>query len=129
MACVAAGNGQEEVVGDAVVVRLCVTCSPAAGSTHVENLRQRLAQADLPVAVRVTAQRCLGACAEPIALSLQGAGRATYLFSGVRPAEDMADIEATLRLYLDSPAGWIEDARGCGRLRFCLRGRVPALEV
>ena len=68
-------------------------------------------------------------CAEPIALSLQGAGRATYLFSGVRPAEDMADIEATLRLYLDSPAGWIEDARGCGRLRFCLRGRVPALAV
>ena len=118
-----AGTKQE----DLVVVRLCVTCTPDAGTDDVDRLRQALARAGLPAAVRVAGQSCLGACAEPVALSLQGRGRATYLFSGLRPAEDLADIEATVRLYLDSPAGWIKDAHGCGRLRFCLRGRVPAL--
>lgn len=123
-----AGTKRKDLPDDLVVVRLCVTCTPAAGGADIDRLRESLARAGLAGAVRIAGQSCLGACAEPVALSLQGWGRATYLFSGIRPAEDLADIEATVRLYLDSPAGWIEDARGCGRLRFCLRGRVPALE-
>ncbi|WP_420564825.1 DUF1636 family protein [Thalassobaculum sp.] len=114
---------------DGIVVRLCVTCAPESGPADLERLRDSIMRAGLPVPVRVAGQGCLGACGEPVALSLQGHGRATYLFSGVRPEEDLADIAATLRLYLDSPNGWIEHARGCGRLRFCLTGRVPALEV
>ncbi len=40
---------------------------------------------------------------------------------------DRSDIVATVRHYLSSPKGWIEDARPCGRLRFCLTGRVPPI--
>lgn len=59
-------------------------------------------------------------------MSVQAEGRATYLFSGIT-ADDIADIRAFLDLYEAAPRGWIEDARPAGRLRFCLRGRVPAL--
>ena len=77
--------------------------------------------------VDVRLQACMNACAQPISLAIQGAGRATYFFDDVDLKADQADILATLELYLDSPAGWIEDARPCGRLRTCLVGRVPAL--
>ncbi|MDN3721950.1 DUF1636 family protein [Roseibium salinum] len=70
---------------------------------------------------------CMGACEQPISLALQGEGRATYLFAGLSIPDDIEDIVATGRTYLDAENGWIEDARPCGRLRFCLRARVPAL--
>lgn len=60
-------------------------------------------------------------------MALQSTGRATCFFAGVDPQADVADIVSTIRAYLDAPKGWIEDARPCGRLRFCLVGRVPAL--
>ena len=69
---------------------------------------------------------CFAACADPVAMSVQAEGRATYLFSGIA-VDDIADIRAFLDLYEAAPRGWIEDARPAGRLRFCLRGRVPAL--
>ncbi len=68
---------------------------------------------------------CLSMCAEPVALAVQGLARATYLFSGVL-VDDAADVRAFLALYDASPDGWIADARPAGRLRFCLKGRVPA---
>ena len=78
-------------------------------------------------AVDLASADCMGACAEPVSLALQGEGRASYLFSGVSPLEDVADILATCREYLAAPGGWIVDARPCGRLRLCLKGRIPAL--
>lgn len=69
----------------------------------------------------------MNGCARPVSLALQSPERATYFFGGVDLEADVADIVATLRAYLDAPKGWIEDARPCGRLRFCLVGRVPAL--
>jgi hypothetical protein len=30
-----------------------------------------------------------------------------------------------LKLYVEAPDGWIEDAQNAGRLRLCLQGRVP----
>ncbi|EKE45377.1 hypothetical protein OCGS_0467 [Oceaniovalibus guishaninsula JLT2003] len=103
------------------VLRLCGTCR----GSDADRLRDRIAAAGLPV--RIVAQDCLNACGNPVAMALQGKGRATYLFAGVAPESDAEDIVATLRLYLDAPAGWIEDARPCGRLRRCLLGRISAL--
>lgn len=104
-----------------VVLRLCTTCR----QTDWQALRDAVAAAGLPV--RILEQACMNGCAEPVSMALQGEGRATYFFTGIDPVGDAADVVATLRAYLEAEAGWIEDARGCGRLRFCLKGRVPTL--
>jgi len=112
-----------------VILRLCASCDQPSATAALDAVRAALDTADLAVPVAVVSQDCMGACAEPVSLALQGRGRATCLFAGVDPQDDLDDIVATIRTYLASPRGWIEDARPCGRLRFCLRGRVPALEA
>lgn len=69
---------------------------------------------------------CLSVCAEPLSLAAQADGKATYVFAGIQQT-DVDDVLAFVRLYDDSADGWIEDARPMGRLRFCLKSRVPAL--
>ena len=104
---------------------LCSSCDVAGfAQTRVE-LQAALDAADLKTDVH--AQPCMNACAEPVSLALQSTGRATYFFAGLNPAADQEDIVATVSAYLKSPGGWIEDATACGRLRHCLKGRVPAL--
>lgn len=70
---------------------------------------------------------CMGGCATPLAVAFQASGKASYLFAGLDPEADLADVLAFARLYRASRDGWIEDARPAGRLRFCLRARIPAL--
>lgn len=69
---------------------------------------------------------CMSACANPTAISFRAKGKAAYMFAGVDPATDQDDILAFAKLYIAAKDGWIEDARPCGRLRFCLLGRIPA---
>lgn len=69
---------------------------------------------------------CLSVCTEPVAMAVQGDGAATYVFAGVTDAE-ADDVRAFVDLYDKADKGWIEDARPAGRLRFCLKTRVPAL--
>ena len=67
--------------------------------------------------------------ANPTAISFRAKGKAAYLFSGIDPATDHDDILAFADLYQAADDGWIEDARPCGRLRFCLIGRIPAQDA
>lgn len=83
-------------------------------------------ESELPGQVQVALSPCLEQCETPVAMALQSVGGAGYVFSGLDTGADSADIVATCRAYLDSPDGWIEDARPCGRLRFCLAARLPA---
>ncbi len=111
-----------------VTLLLCSTCTGtedrAADRTAIATA---LAEAELEGQVLLTEVACMGACETPVSLGLQGDGMASYVFAGVTPQDDAADIVRTCQTYLDSPAGWIEDARPCGRLRLCLRARLPAL--
>lgn len=75
--------------------------------------------------VPITYAPCLSVCADPVTLAAQGPGRATYVFSGITPADE-GDIAAFARCYAAADKGWIEDARPLGRLRFQLVTRVPA---
>lgn len=109
------------------LLRICATCLESGGAAAAASLTARIDAAGLSARVTVVEQACFNACAAPQAVSLQGEGRATYLFSGVDLEADAADILATLNAYLHASHGWIEDATVCGRLRFCLLGRVPAL--
>lgn len=120
-----------ESASERMRIVVCATCAPdkggEGGETFLRTLREALARDGLGDAVDLASADCMGACAEPVSLALQGEGRASYLFSGVSPMEDVADILATCREYLAAPGGWIVDARPCGRLRLCLKGRIPAL--
>ena len=112
---------------------VCATCSPpdetdTAVTQGLDDIANALDEAGLADHFSIETVDCMGACEEPSALALQGAGRATYLFCGLNPANDAADIAKTCATYLKAEAGWIEDARSCGRLRDCLRARVPAFD-
>lgn len=68
---------------------------------------------------------CLNICDEPVSLALRAQGKMAYLFSGIE-REDVHDIAVLVDLYVQAKGGVIEDARPAGRLRFCLKGRIPA---
>lgn len=108
---------------ESVVLTVCETCDGADWRA----LCDRLARAALAVPVEVRRQDCMNGCGAPATLALQGQGRATCFFAGVDPVADAEDIVATVCAYVDAPGGWIEEARACGRLRFCMVGRVPAI--
>lgn len=111
---------------------VCATCCKAGdvplGLAQARALRELFSASDDADirAFDIATVDCMNACAEPTALSFRAAGKAAYLFSGVDPSEDAADILAFARLYLDSGDGVIKDARPCGRLRHCLKGCIPA---
>ncbi|WP_037310343.1 DUF1636 domain-containing protein [Ruegeria halocynthiae] len=113
---------------DQIRLLICTSCA-GTRDRMAEQLavNAALTRAGLADRVEVADHSCFSGCAEPTALALQSAGRASYVFSGVNVVADADDIAATCQTYLDSPAGWIEDARPCGRLRMCLRARIPAL--
>lgn len=110
-----------------VLVQLCGPCLAAGSSDARGQVADALAAAGISANVRVGDAPCLGPCAEPLALALQGEGRGAYVFAGVSLPADLDDLVATCQAYMDAPGGWIVDARPCGRLRYCLRTRVPAM--
>lgn len=110
-----------------VTLLLCATCEGAGREGDQQAISAALAQAGLADQVNLDMVECMGACEKPVTLGLQGAGRASYVFAGVRPQQDADDIARTCATYLAAQAGLIKDARPCGRLRDCLRARLPAL--
>ena len=91
---------------------------------HLE-IALKAARLSRPFQVEIT--ECMGSCEKPIAVALQGKGMASYVFSGLSGTEDVPDLVETCRLYVENPEGRIEDARRCGRIRYLLRARLPAV--
>lgn len=112
-------------MANGIVLHLCGPCLSSGAGEVAEGVARALGDAGL--AARVETGPCLGPCDSPVALALHGGG-AACVFAGVSLPGDMADLVATCRAYREAPGGWIEDARTCGRLRFCLRTRVPGSE-
>ncbi|WP_204112868.1 DUF1636 family protein [Shimia biformata] len=109
-------------------VIICETCRTPSGDAQglgfAKALRAALdAQGRRDIAVETVA--CLNICDEPVSLALRGDGKETYLFAGVDPSADLDDAVALAGLFAEADSGVITDARAAGRLRFCLRGRVP----
>ena len=110
-------------------VVICETCaekdSAPVGLAWASQLSTAVAKHGLNIDVLTTP--CLNMCDTPLSFALQGHKKATYLFSGADPQTDTQDMLGLLKLYNDAPDGWIEDAQKSGRLRLCLKGRVPKL--
>lgn len=114
-------------------IHICSTCQKDAetdpqGETLAAELRQLFANSDDGAirAISIETVECMSMCDTPTSLSFRATDKAAYLFSGIDPSLDHDDILAFAKLYTASGDGWIEDARSCGRLRFCLTGRIPA---
>ena len=107
-------------------LQVCAACLSEGDAPDIENLRTAVLSSDLSERVTVEAVSCDDECAVPARLWLQTDGGASYVFEGIDLDRDREDILATIGAYLASPKGWIEDARPCGRLRFCLTARLPA---
>lgn len=103
---------------------VCSTCEGADGKAFAAALRAALAVAGVSYEVRDW--NCMANCGRPLSVAYKAPGKATYLFGDIDPARDLADAVAFAHMYTASADGWIEDARGAGRLRHCLIGRVPA---
>lgn len=103
---------------------VCSTCDGTDGKAFAARLRTVLADRGMDFAVQD--HDCMSNCSRPLSVAFSAPGKATYLFGDINPEIDLSDTLAFAALYLDSPNGWIEDARPAGRLRHCLIGRVPA---
>ena len=101
---------------------ICETCASPEGRTEGPEFARALKARVDGVSVETVA--CLNLCDEPMAMALRGEGQDAYLFAGVQPG-DLEDAVALCALYREAAPG-IEDARKAGRLRFCLKGRIPA---
>ncbi len=112
-------------------VFVCETCCSKGeqpqGAAFAQALRERVADQQDLANTEVRLVSCLNMCDTPLSLALRAPDKVAYLFSGVRPAIDIADAVELLRLYARAKDGVIEDARSAGRLRFCLTGRIPAV--
>lgn len=81
--------------------------------------------AEQGMAFEVQDHDCMSNCSRPLSVAFSAPGKATYLFGDIE-VTDLDDTLAFAAMYATSDDGWIEDARGAGRLRHCLIGRVPA---
>lgn len=110
-------------------VLICNTCVRAPDAApladDVAALRDALQSAGLAAQFEVAEVGCFGGCSDPSGIAFQGQGRASYVFSGTDLANDLGDVVAFCEAYLAAKDGWIEDARPLGRLRHCLRARIP----
>jgi len=99
---------------------ICSTCAGPGGAL-AQAVRDRINDG-----WEIEMHECLSVCDEPVALGVQATGKATYVFAGLNEA-DAGDVAGFARLYDEDADGWIADARPAGRLRFCLKARIPAL--
>ncbi len=105
---------------------VCRSCGAGTASGGGPALAAALAPVAAQAGAGLRSVECLGACAAPLAMALSSAGRAAYLFGDLDPESNARDVGALLVAYGGASGGWIDDARPLGRLRHCLRGRVPA---
>lgn len=106
-----------------VICRICTACLTKGAAPLIAQLRTEITARHIDAVL--DAMDCGDTCTRPARLWLQSETGAAYVFEDLDLDTDRDDILATLTTYLASPKGWIEDARPCGRLRFCLTARVP----
>lgn len=116
------------------VLFICSICRDenetiSRGRSLANTLRVIFANSSNPMIndFEIKSHECLSLCEKPNAIAFSADGKASYLFANVDPVKNLEDILEFAKLYVAQDDGWIDDARACGKLRFCLVGRIPAL--
>lgn len=120
----------EHVTANLHEIHICRTCGKTdeapTGPALAQRLRAALTKEAAFSGVKVRDARCMLTCGSPVAVSLTSPEKMSYLFADVDTEHDLDNLLALVRLYMASPSGTINDARPIGRLRHCLKGRLPA---
>ena len=113
------------------LVLICTSCrhkdqSIRPGPALIAALRQALATAGLDREFAVSGTECMAGCDHPCAVAWTAAGKATYLFGDIDPAEDLDDLVTFAMPYHGLDDGWCRAADRPGKLAKCTLGRIPA---
>ena len=116
----------------AVTLHVCITCR--AGRPVVEGeLRagERLHAAlrgIAPEGVRLAPVSCLSACSKGCAVALAAPGRWTYVYGGITPESDAAEVAAGAARYAGAPDGIVPWRERPDLFRRNIVARIPPLE-
>ena len=114
---------------------VCTSCRPPGiprepqegrpGFLLFQQVREAIARSALEGLVDVQPVKCLSVCPRPCGIALGSKGAWTYIFGDQRPSETTQDIVECVRLYLESPDGFMARQARPASLRRSILGRVP----
>ena len=117
---------------------VCTTCrNPAAraeSQADPEALRPGAALASrlanrLPKGIRIVPVPCLSNCSRGCTVALRGAGRWTYVYGNLNPADHVSVLAEAAALYRDTLDGVVPWRRRPEHFRRNCIARIPPVEV
>ncbi|APG48008.1 DUF1636 family protein [Phaeobacter porticola] len=111
-------------------ILVCTSCKGMdpdrrPGPELIADLRAALAGHDGPP-VEVAGVACMAGCRHPCTVGFQAEGKASYVFGGLTPGDDIADILTFTNLYQMLADGWCSSVDRPGKLRRNTLSRIPA---
>lgn len=104
-------------------ILICTSCK---GTRAAKDMRAALA-ARLPKGFALRPVDCMAGCARPIAVGLQGCGKAQYLFGEIQDQADFEALAIFAQQFLNSDTGWSCASERPVRLYEKTLARLPAL--
>lgn len=118
-----------------LAIQVCVGCKDTdaakrrrgegGGPVLAETMREIAAELGGSATPTVTEHPCLGRCTRKGRMSIAGAGRWSWLFEAIDPNEDRQALTEFLRVWLESPDGFVAKEARPVSLRKRMLGRVP----
>ena len=117
-------------------ITVCTSCKHKGddvrpGHKLIEQLRAAIdaAGTTLGGTFDVSGIACMAGCDQPCTVAYHGQHKATYLFGGVEPGQDIDDLVTFARQYAGMGDGWCSSVDRPGKLRTHTIARVPALAL
>lgn len=116
-----------------VTLHVCTTCKagrpvPEGQATPGQRLYHALRQAGAPEGVRIVPAECLSACDHGCNIALTGPGRWSYVYRGLDPDRDVADILSGAAAYAATSDGLVPWRERPVIFRKQSLARIPPME-
>ncbi|WP_425038647.1 DUF1636 family protein [Primorskyibacter sp. S187A] len=108
-----------------LIILICTTCR---GSGPASDLRRAIARG-APESAVFKAVDCLAACDAPIAVGLQGRGKASYLFGGIESDIEARAIATFAHAFENSATGWTSSQERPAALADKTLARLPGIAL
>lgn len=116
-----------------MTLHVCVTCGRSEGEPETRGARLHAAVAGAVTAagdeawLAVRPVECLSVCKRPTTVALAAAGKWTYVYGDIDPAEDLSDLIEAARRYAGAPDGIVPWRERPARIRGRAVARIPPL--